>query len=172
MRRRLAPATCSDLRQSVERGQQRLAYLFAVEDHAGVIAEARRCRAAMHLCAEFAEQDADRHIGCAAHVIVMETRAHVALATRADQPLEALLHIDAGLRDLLDYFAARANVRAYDRAREVRALEHLRDRMLEEIFPGPHAELRRALAEALREERYEDAARLRDHLRARRLRPQ
>jgi hypothetical protein len=166
MRQRLSPSACSELRQSIERGQQHLAYLLAVEDHVRVIAEARHCRAAIHMCEEFAEREEDRRVGgYATHVILMETRAHVALAADARQPLEALYHVDRGLRDLLDHYTRHACVRAYDRAKEVRALERLRFRLLEEIFPGPQADLRRALSDALREERFEDAARLRDRLR-------
>jgi len=186
MRQRLSPTACAELRQSVERAEQLLACLLTVEDHVRVVAEARRCRAAIHLCTHFAEgelaragdHDDARHDDArhdardiasrAPRIILMETRAQVAIAKAAGAPIEALHHVDCALRDLLDHYTAHATVREYDRAQEVRTLERLRARLIDEIFPGPRAELRRALSDALREERYEDAARLRDRLRTRR----
>ena len=166
MRHQLSRIACSEMRANVERTQQHLAYLFTVEDYAQVISEAQRCRAVLQLCAEFAESPADQEINaCAPQIILIQTRAEVAHALATRGPVEALYYVNRGLADMLDHFTHHASVQAYDRAREVRALERVRRRLLDQVFPGPRAELRTALAHAVREERYEDAARLRDRLR-------
>lgn len=166
MQHRLSPNACAALRASVLRMEQHLAYLWVVEDHAGAIAVAQHCRAALHMCSEYGDPGKIADLmRVVPRVILFEARAQIARTLADERPAEALFHAERGLRDLLEHFSRHGTVRAYDRSREVRALERLHKRLVEQLFPGPRAELRQALKCAVRDERYEDAARIRNQLR-------
>lgn len=159
---------CARLQRDVAEARQRLDFLYTMEQFAQVVVEAERCRAAIHLCEEFAERDEDRvDRKNAAGVVVVQARAAVALALNQCDFVQALFHVDQGLQELLALFIESGSIRAYDRAQEVRTLERCRRDILDKIFPGPRAEMRSALSDAIREERYEEAARLRDRLKRR-----
>jgi hypothetical protein len=169
MRQKLSSTQCAALREELQRARERLAYLYAMERYPEVVTEADRYRATIHFCDEFAERDEDRvDVDTIATVVILQTRAATALSVGREDWVHALYQVDEGLRTLLAIFADRLPIRAYDRAKQVRALERLRRDLLDQLFPGPRAQMRTALHDAVREERYEDAARLRDRLRRRR----
>jgi hypothetical protein len=166
MRYQLTAKTCTALRNEIAAARERLAYLYAIEDYAGVVATARRCRASLRFYEEYATGE-DRESPCRdlASVVLMQTRAAVLLALQEEELIEAHYHVERGLQDLLNIFTNRQALRAYDRNKSVRSLERLRRELVERLIPTPRASLRNALHVAIRDERYEEAAKLRDQLR-------
>ncbi|MBN1491941.1 MAG: UvrB/UvrC motif-containing protein, partial [Phycisphaerae bacterium] len=74
--------------------------------------------------------------------------------------------VEAGLRDIKAFFASFDQPQAYYKSVEVRVLRKLRRRIKKKLPPDPGAELKKQLRKAIQEERYEEAARLRDRLRS------
>jgi len=132
-------------------------------------------------------------------LILLQTEARVIQEVDSGRVEDALYHTDRALDDLLDHYCAHASVRAYDQAHEAQtlhrlydllarycvrswmqgthsvqsgaeALERLRSELGRLIGTEPQSGLRSALRIAVAQERFEEAARLRDQLGEKRVR--
>jgi protein-arginine kinase activator protein McsA len=77
----------------------------------------------------------------------------------------ALAHVDAGLRAIEGFFEKYKQPDAYEQSSEAQILKALRSEVVQRLPIGNVERLERKLQRALREERYEDAARIRDQIR-------
>lgn len=164
----LTPQECQELREEAALYYQRYLALFVLQEFAGVERDTQRNLKVLDLCRQFAAEDRDRYIleQYRPYIVMMNTRAKALPALEAGQTRTALAHVEAGLKVLREFFESFNQPEAYGKSPEVRILRKLRSRIRKRLPPDPVAELRRQLERAVAEERYEEAARIRDQLKS------
>ena len=137
---------------------------FVLEEYQPVARDTSRNLRCLDFCARYGRTEPDRLAleQYRPYVIMMNTRARAFLALQASRPRLARKIINLALRRLRDYYGRFGQDELYEHSSEVSALEAMRKDVEAEIPLDPLAKLRRQLAKAVREERYEEAARLRD----------
>jgi hypothetical protein len=147
--------------------QRYLAY-FVLEEFDKVERDTASSLAAIDLCREYAEDAADRlrFVPLRPYVMMMHTRAKVYQALAESALRTAVAHIDVALSDISDHFDTLGQPEAYKASAEVKFLEALRDEVATRLPEDALTRLRRELNDALREENYEEAAKLRDKIAA------
>lgn len=164
----LSRKECRELRDEAAMYYQRYLALFVLEDFEGVERDTQRNLKVLDLCRKFAGDESDRYVleQYRPYIVMMNTRAKALRALEAGAARSALAHVEAGLKALKEFFASFNQPQAYYKSSEVRVLRKLRSRIKKGLPPDPVAELQKQLRRALDEERYEEAARLRDQLRS------
>ncbi len=157
---------CRELRDEAALYYQRYLALFVLEDFEGVERDTQRNLRVLDLCRAFAGTDEDRYTleQYRPYIIMMNTRAKALRVLEAGDTRAALSHVETGLKLLKRFFASFNQPEVYRKSTEVRVLRKLRNHIKRGLPPDPADELRKQLRRALAEERYEDAARLRDRL--------
>ncbi len=162
----LSADECRELREEAALYYQRYLALFVLEEFEGVERDTQRNLKVLDLCRRFAGNESDRYIleQYRPYIIMMNTRAKALHALGAGTARSALAHVEAGLKAIKEFFASFNQTRAYYKSREVRLLRQLRSRIKRGLPPDPAVKLRKELRAAVADERYEDAARIRDLL--------
>lgn len=157
---------CRELREEAALYYHRYLALFVLEDFEGVERDTQRNLKALDLCKKFAGDDRDRFAleQYRPYIVMMNTRAKALRALERGDTRRALQAVENSLRTLKAFFKGYQQPQAYFRSPEVRMLRKLRGQIKRGLPSDPVVELRRQLRAALAEERYEDAARLRDEL--------
>ena len=139
---------------------------FALEDYDAVERDSMRNLRLFDLCNNYARRESDRYAleQYRPYVIMMCARARARLALRHDRPKTALVAIRKGIKDIQDFYRRFGRDDAIETSAEISIL-HVMDTEIETRIPAdPLKRLRNSLAKAVAEERYEDAAALRDQL--------
>lgn len=163
----LEPNDCEDLRRESLQFYHRYLAEFVLEDYGAVLRDTRHNLAIMDMLADHAAAEDDR-ASLESHrpyVLMMHTRARALLAFRQDRPRAALAAVQKGIRQIHEFYDDHAEPMPAGRCGEIRLLQDMHDRMAAELPEDPVQKLRDELEQALKEERYEDAACLRDELR-------
>jgi hypothetical protein len=139
---------------------------FILEDYRAVVQDAERNLRLMDFTNRYAESDADGHAmePYRPYVIMMRTRAAALLGLNDNRPKRALRAVQRGIVDI------RRALSELDEEGEVHSTElavllALEKDIKKRIPLDPVKKVERQLATAVHEERYEEAARLRDQLR-------
>lgn len=145
---------------------QRARAFLALGDAARAL---RDCEIVLALSAETARLargvEAEWLDGARFSVIVLRTRAAVALLSSAGRAREAAAVVDAGLAQLRDA-AGRVGIEgSFDHLADVVALRAMRDALVPQLPPAQRSELEGRLRAAVLAENFELAAILRDELR-------
>lgn len=162
----LDPAECREIRDEALQYYQRYLANFVLEDFDAVAEDTRRNLDVLDLCATYAAEDEDRLAlePYRPYILMMHAQS-LALATmnRNDFPA-ALSHVETGIRLIRDAFTRHGHPKAWRTSNEIQVLKALR-REVQRRLPVDRARLlKRLLKRAIRLERYEEAARLRDQL--------
>ncbi len=137
---------------------------FVLEEYEAVARDTDRNLRVLDFCAKYAIEEPDRYImeQYRPYVLMMNTRAEAHMALRDKRPRAARDTVLAALEKLREYFSRFGQEELYDDSSEVVALKALLKDVQAKIPEDPVHKLKRQLAKAIEEERYEDAARLRD----------
>jgi excinuclease UvrABC helicase subunit UvrB len=128
----------------------------------------------MDFCASHAADPADRHVleQYRPYVIMMRTRARSALELGHNRPKSALAAIQRGIAEIEAYLerygqalGAPGGGESASSSAELAVLRALAKEAESRIPVDPIRKIRQALDQAIQEERYEEAAALRDQLR-------
>jgi len=141
---------------------------FAMEEYEPVVRDTQRNLDVLDLCSKYAEQESDQ-LALEAHrpyIIMMNTRAKALGAIASGQYLTALAHVERGLVSIRDFFKRFADLKAFNHSPETVILKALRREIRRQLPVDPIRKLKQELADAVAEERFEDAAQLRDNLEA------
>lgn len=162
----LSPQECQELRVEASLYYRRYVALFVLEEYANVVTDASRTLAIMDLFQEHAMEPADRTSleSFRPYVIMMIARAQAYNALEHDEPASALAHANRGILQLEQ---ASEETFEFDMLEQSEEMRMLRQLVTEVTRQMPHNSLvakRNALRSALDEERFEEAARLRDEL--------
>ena len=158
---------CDQLRAEAVQYYYRYLSEFVLEEYDAVVRDTARNLAVLELCARHAREQADRIVmeQYRPYILMMNARARAMLTLAAGKPRQARKIVEQALGKLREFFSSFSQEGAFEGSTEAAGLRGL----LEEIeakTPGdPVARLHKELAQALKQERYEEAARLRDAIR-------
>ena len=159
---------CQSLREEAVMYYQRYLSLFVLEDFAGVVRDTARNLRVLDLCGKFAIDEQDQLVleQYRPYIVMMNTRAAASIEASEKRYADALRTIDKGLEEIREFFARFGQEESYPQASEVRVLKRLAREVRKKLPVSPVEKLERKLDRAVRDERYEDAARLRDRISA------
>jgi protein-arginine kinase activator protein McsA len=121
----------------------------------------------LDLCGKFALDEQDQIVleQYRPYIVMMNTRAQASIESGEKRFADALRTIDKGLGEIKDFFERFApDDASFAEANEVRVLKRLAREIRKKVPVNPLERLERRLEKAVREERYEDAAELRDRI--------
>lgn len=157
---------CRDIREEAFQYYQRYLANFVLEDYEAVTRDTKRNLDVLDLCVRYAEREEDRYSleQYRPYILMMHYRSRALAAMKKRAFRTALAHAECGLRILKTYFTEMGQAKAYRRSDEVQVLKSLRREIRKHLPIDPVAKARKMLQRAVAEERYEEAARLRDEL--------
>lgn len=157
---------CERLREEMLLFYQRVVCLFVLDAYEQAVEDLEHCRRIIELCDRFGadRQVVDSMVAIVPHMVVMNTKAVTARLVAEGRAKEALDKTIGGACELLNHFCAHGTVEDYRQSDQYDVLERLRLQLSAQLDGDDRVRLRRALRLAVREERYEDAAHLRDEL--------
>lgn len=98
------------------------------------------------------------------YMILTKHRSLAALMAKDSEPRAAVLMLDAGIDVLTKHYEAAGDPKAAETSGEISSLRELRDAISPPAPPTKRDGINSAMSRAIAEERYEDAAKLRDEL--------
>ena len=145
---------------------QRYLANFVLEDYEAVARDTQRNLDVLDICLEYAGKEEDRYAmePYRPYILMMNARSKALSAMGKNAYRTAMAHVETGLEKIKAFFQTYGNRKAYKMSGEVQVLRALRREVRRHLPDDPIRETKRQLARAIREERYEDAARLRDQL--------
>lgn len=163
----IASADCELLRTEGIMYYHRYLAELVLEDFAAVERDTTRNLRMFDLCAAYAAEESDRFIleQYRPYVIMMRTRARGRLFQLTNRPKAALLAVRKGMQEIREFHQRLNQEAAIASSSELAVLQGLA-REIEAAMPvDPVQKIKQDLEQAVKEERYEDAAALRDRLR-------
>ncbi len=162
----LTTAQCQSLREEAVMYYHRYLSLFVLEDFPGVVRDTARNLRVLDLCGKYAVEEQDRLVleQYRPYITMMNVRAAASLLVDKKQYLEALSVVDDGLTSLKEFFEKFDQGEAYTHSNEVRVLKRFARDIRRKLPVDPIQKLQTQLDRAVKQERYEDAARLRDEI--------
>lgn len=155
---------CEMLRAEATQYYYRYLSKFVLEEFEGVAHDTARNLRVLEFCSKYAREESDRYAmeQYRPYIVMMNGRAKAQLALQDNRPRMARKVVLDSLGDLKQFFSRIGQEGAYQSSKEVGILEGLLRDIQEKIPPDPLEQLKQQLQSALREERYEEAAALRD----------
>ncbi len=162
---------CQSLREEAAMYYHRYLSLFVLEEFPGVVRDTDRNLRVLDLCSKFAIDEQDRLIleQYRPYITMMNVRAQASIEMEQKQYARAIKHVEDGLERIREFYERFGQEEAFEKSNEVRVLKRFVREIQRKLPVDPMERLRRKLERAVREERYEDAARLRDEIEIRRL---
>ena len=164
----ISDGDCQSLREEAVMYYQRYLSLFVLEDFTGVIRDTARNLRVLDLCNQFAAEDDDRFAmeQYRPYITMMNTRAKASIHFREKRYRDALREIDGGLSEIRDFFDQYGQSEAFGKANEVKVLKRFAREIRRKLPVDPLKRYQKKLDKAVKEERYEVAAKLRDKIAA------
>lgn len=161
---------CQALREEAVMYYHRYLSLFVLGDFPGVIRDTERNIRLLDICGKFALEEQDQLVleQYRPYIIMMRTRAAASIQFRKRRHAEALRILMDGIGEIRQFFKRFGQPRAYKRANEVRVLRRFARDIRKRLPVDPIKKLNAQLQRAIADERYEEAARLRDEIEAKR----
>jgi hypothetical protein len=157
---------CQSLREEAFQYYQRYLSLFVLEDFEGVVRDTERNLRVLDICGQYAEDEQDRLIleQYRPYITMMNARAMASLHYNKGGYREALHVVEEGLASIKEFFVRFGHESSFAHSNEVRVLKRFAREIRRKLPVDPVARLRRKLDRAIKAERYEEAAKLRDKL--------
>jgi hypothetical protein len=164
---------CQLLREEALMYYQRYLSLFVLEEFAGVVRDTSRNLRVLDLCSRFALDEQDRLVleQYRPYITMMHARAGAYIHLNAKRPVDALRSVEAGLNSIKEFFTKFGQDEAYAHSNEVKVLKRFAKEIRRKLPVSPVVKLQRKLDRAVKGEKYEEAARLRDKIVALQNRP-
>ncbi len=165
----LSPQECQAVQTEASVFYRRFVALYVLEEFDGVYQDTGHNLGLFDLCRDHALEREDQVClePYRPYVLMMDARARVYQALAENQPASALAHANRGIMNLKTYFEQYRDPAAVDpdeEGDEVKVLRSLGKEILEQMPENSVIVARKALRAAVEEERFEEAARLRDTL--------
>jgi len=163
----LTAEQCQSLREEAEMYYRRYLSLFVLEDFPGVVRDTDRNLRLIDFCGKFAVEEQDRLVleQFRPYIVMMKARAAASIEFKDKRFVEALKIVEEALESIREFFTAIGQTEAYGQSNEVRVLKRIARDIRKKMPVDPMQKLQSQLERAVRNERYEDAARLRDEIR-------
>ena len=159
---------CELLRNEAVMYYHRYLAEFVLEEYAAVVRDTTRNLRVMELCSEYAREESDRFAleQYRPYVVMMRTRAAALEALGDNRSKAALDAVRRGHAEIEAFYRRFApEEEDLDQSAELAVLRALARDIEARIPPDPVKKIKHRLERAVREERYEEAALLRDQLR-------
>ncbi|HEY2586635.1 MAG TPA: UvrB/UvrC motif-containing protein [Tepidisphaeraceae bacterium] len=162
----LNPSQCASLREEAVQYYHRYLSLFVLEEFPGVVRDTGRNLRLLEICGKYADDEQDRLVleQYRPYITMMHARAQASILNAEKKYPEALEKIEDGLAEIKDFFVRFGQEEAYNESSEVRVLKKFARDIRKKIPVSPLTRLQRKLEKAVKDERYEEAARLRDKI--------
>lgn len=157
---------CQSLREEAVMYYHRYLSLFVLEDFPGVVRDTARNLRLLDLCGKYAADEQDRLVleQYRPYITMMNARARASLLFKEGKHRLALAAVDKGLADIKEFFEQFGHEEAYGRSNEVKVLKRFGRDIRRKVPVSPAQRLQKKLDRAIKDERYEEAASLRDKL--------
>lgn len=160
-------AACDLLRAEGMLYYHRYVAEFVLEDFQAAERDTSRNLRLMDFCAAHAADAADRddleHYR--PYVMMMRTRARCQAHLTDNHTKEALTSLRRGIQEITRYYTSIGQEQAIENSPELAVLKALAEQVQSQMPVDPMVKLKEALAKAIAEEHYEEAAALRDRIR-------
>jgi len=162
----LTGSQCQLLREEAAMYYQRHLSLFILEEFTGVVRDTARNLRVLDMCERYAVDEQDRLIleQYRPYILMMNSRARASIQFKAKKYRDALETVQAGLDEIKQFFDKFGQPDALGKSQEARVLRSFAREIRKKLPVDPVEKLRSALSKAVRAERYEEAAKLRDEL--------
>ena len=162
----LNPAQCQSLREEALMYYHRYLSLFVLGEFLGVARDTARNLRVLDLCGKYASDEQDRLVleQYRPYIIMMNARALASIEFDAADYRRALAIIKRGLKDIRRFFSRFGQEEAYGHSNEVKILKRFGREIRRKLPVDPVKQLQFQLNKAVKEERYEEAAKLRDEI--------
>lgn len=162
----LTNVQCQGLREEALMYYHRYLSLFVLGEFRGVARDTSRNLRVLDLCGKYAADEGDRLIleQYRPYILMMNTRAMASLEAQRGKYRRAVFVVKQGLREIKEFFKRFGQEQAYRHASEVKILKQFGRELRQHLPVNPVRELRRQLVVAIRNEHYEEAAKLRDEI--------
>jgi hypothetical protein len=166
----LSPAECHALQMEASHYYRRFVALFVLEEYDGVFSDTAHNLAVFDFCRDYALEREDQVAleSYRPYVVMMDARARAYHALSESEPASALAHVNRGIMTLRALFEEGPELELDDtipERDEIRILRAIGKEILGQMPENSVIVTRKALRAAIEEERFEEAARLRDTLR-------
>jgi hypothetical protein len=163
----LTATQCQSLREEAQMYYQRYLSLFVLEDFPGVVRDTARNLRVLDFCGKFAVEEADRLMleQFRPYIVMMNARAMASIAFKEERFADALKTVQEAIDSIHEFFEAMGQPEASSKSNEVRVLKRFARDIRKRMPVDPVQKLQSQLDRAVKSERYEDAARLRDEIR-------
>jgi hypothetical protein len=162
----LTPTDCQALREESAMFYHRYLSLFVLEQYEAVIRDTQHNLDVLEMCGRYGKSDYDRMCleQYRPYILMMNMRAKASQALKAGYVQTAAAYLRGGVRQIA-HLAPREHRREFLRScNEARILLDMLRQIRRQLPADPREALRRRMAQAVKAERYEEAARLRDEL--------
>ncbi len=158
---------CEQLRAESVLYYHRYLAEFVLEDYSAVQRDTTRNLRAMDMCHAYATDESDRQMmeQYRPYVIMMCTRGRALRAFQHSRPTEALTAVKRGIEEISAFHHIYGQDERVSDSNEIQLLGAMAREIESSLPVDPAEQCRRELAKAVEEERYEDAAAIRDELR-------
>ncbi len=157
---------CQDLRFEASLYYRRYVAQFVLEEYGNVACDTSHNLAIFDLCRDHASEMEDRNCleQFRPYVLMMDARARAYGAVGQNEASSALAHVNRGILNIKAFFANNGNPEAVETSEELKLLAALTAEIDRQVPEDSLLATRKALRAAIEQERFEDAARLRDEL--------
>ena len=164
----LTSSQCASLREEAVQYYHRYLSLFVLEEFPGVVRDTARNLRLLDLCGKYADDEQDRLVleQYRPYIVMMHARAQASILFHDAKYAQALDAVEEGLAEIKEFFARFGQEEAYGQSNEVRVLKKFARDIRRKLPVNPVTRLQRKLDKAVKDERYEEAARLRDKIAA------
>ena len=162
----LSPEDCQGLRTEASLYYRRYIALFVLEDYGDVAGDTSHSLAIFDLTRDHALERTDRLSleEFRPYVLMMDARSHAYGAMEEGAVASAIAHVNRGIMHIKGHFEGWNQPEAITRSEELKILRSLGQKLSAEMPQNSLIVTRKALRAAIEQERFEEAARLRDAL--------
>lgn len=162
----LTRAECQSLRVEASLYYRRYIAYFVLEEFENVLRDTQHSLGIFDMCHEHAIDPEDRMAleEFRPYVLMMHARAQAYHAMEDGEPASALAHVNRGILDIKAHFERQGRADASASSEEIKILRTLAGELRGRLPSDSVMVTRKALRNAIEQERFEEAARLRDEL--------
>ena len=162
----LSSDQCQSLREEALMYYHRYLSLFVLGEFTGVARDTARNLRVLDICGKFGEDEQDRLIleQYRPYIIMMNARALASIDLDRGEFQKAYDVVKQGLGDIRRFFKRFGQEQAYKHSSEVKILRRFRKEIKKKLPVDPMEKLQEELDLAIKDERYEEAAKLRDEM--------
>jgi hypothetical protein len=157
---------CQSLREEAVMYYHRYLSLFVLEEFGGVVRDTDRNLRVLDLCGKFAIEETDRLVleQYRPYIMMMNTRAKASMLFKDKKYAQALETVHEGLIEIREFFARFGQEQAFSQSNEVKVLKKFAKDIRKRLPTDPIQKLQWRLDRAVKDERYEEAAKIRDEI--------